>query len=58
MQLRAKNFKIGSLSSEKTRNHKVLLAVLNIGIPLLLIALMGTVLIVIRKVRFSKKQNS
>ena len=58
LQLRAKNFKIGSLSSEKTRNHKVLLAVLNIGIPLLLIALMGTVLIVIRKVRFSKKQNS
>ena len=56
LQLRAKNFKIGSLSSEKTRNHKVLLAVLNIGIPLLLIALMGTVLIVIRKVRFSKKQ--
>ena len=58
LQLRAKNFKIGSLNSEKTRNHKVLLAVLNIGIPLLLIALMGTVLIVIRKVRFSKKQNS
>ncbi|MBR5921394.1 MAG: gliding motility-associated ABC transporter substrate-binding protein GldG [Bacteroidales bacterium] len=57
LQLRAKNFKIGSLSSEKTRNHKVLLAVLNIGIPLLLIALMGTVLIVIRKLRFSKKQN-
>jgi gliding-associated putative ABC transporter substrate-binding component GldG len=56
LQLRAKNFKIGSLSSEKTRNHKVLLAVLNIGIPLLLIALMGTVLIVTRKVRFSKKQ--
>ena len=55
LQLRAKNFKIGSLSTEKTRNHKVLLAVLNIGIPLLLIALMGTILIVMRKVRFSKK---
>jgi len=55
LQLRAKNFKIGSLSSEKTRNHKVLLAVLNIGIPLLLITLMGAVLIIIRKVRFSKK---
>ena len=55
LQLRAKNFKIGSLSSEKTRNHKVLLAILNIGIPLLIIALMGTVLIIIRKVRFSKK---
>ena len=56
LQLRAKNFKIGSLSSEKVRNHKVLLAALNIGIPLLLIALMGTLLIVMRKVKFSKKQ--
>ena len=53
--LRAKNFKIGSLNSEKVRNHKGLLAALNIGIPLLLIALMGTLLIVMRKVRFSKK---
>ena len=56
LQLRAKNFKIGSLSNEKTRNHKVLLAVLNIGVPLLLIALMGTVLIVMRKMKFSKKK--
>ncbi len=55
LQLRAKNFKIGSLNNEKVRNHKALLAALNIGIPLLLIALMGTLLIVMRKVRFSKK---
>ena len=55
LQLRAKNFKIGSLNNEKTRNHKVLIAALNIGIPLLLIALMGTVLIITRKVKFSKK---
>ena len=55
LQLRAKNFKIGSLSNEKVRNRKGLLAALNIGIPLLLIALMGTLLIVMRKVRFSKK---
>ena len=55
LQLRAKNFKIGSLNNEKIRNHKGLLAALNIGIPLLLIALMGTLLIVMRKVRFSKK---
>ena len=56
LQLRAKNFKIGSLNSEKVRNHKLLLAALNIGIPLFLIALMGTLLIVMRKVKFSKKQ--
>ena len=55
LQLRAKNFKIGSLSNEKVRNRKGLLAALNIGIPLLLIALMGTLLIVMRKVKFSKK---
>ncbi len=55
LQLRAKNFKIGSLNNEKNRNHKVLIAALNIGIPLLLIALMGTVLIITRKVKFSKK---
>ena len=55
LQLRAKNFKIGSLNNEKVRNKKVLLAALNIGISLLLIALMGTLLIVMRKVRFSKK---
>lgn len=55
LQLRAKNFKIGSLNNEKTRNHKVFIAALNIGIPLLLIALMGTVLIITRKVKFSKK---
>jgi gliding-associated putative ABC transporter substrate-binding component GldG len=55
LQLRAKNFKIGSLSNEKVRNRKGLLAALNIGIPLLLIALMGTLLIVMRKMKFSKK---
>ena len=55
LQLRAKNFKIGSLNNEKVRNHKGLLGALNIGIPLLLIALMGTLLIVMRKVKFSKK---
>ena len=56
LQLRAKSFKIGSLNNEKVRSHKTLLAILNIGLPLLLIAIMGTVLIVMRKVRFSKKK--
>ena len=55
LQLRAKNFKIGSLNQEKIRGKKVKLALLNIGIPLLLISLLGIVLIVTRKVRFSKK---
>lgn len=55
LQLRAKNFKIGSLNQEKIRGKKVKLALLNIGIPLLLISLLGIVLIIMRKVRFSKK---
>lgn len=56
LQLRAKTFKIGSLNNEKVRSHKTLLAILNIGLPLLLIAIMGTILIVMRKVRFSNKK--
>ncbi|MBO4381518.1 MAG: gliding motility-associated ABC transporter substrate-binding protein GldG [Bacteroidales bacterium] len=58
LQLRAKNFKIGSLNQEKIRGKKVKLAILNIGIPLLIITLLGIVLIVLRKVRFSKKKQS
>lgn len=55
LQLRAKNFKIGSLNNEKTRNHKVLLALVNIGVPLALIAILGITLIISRKIRFTKK---
>lgn len=56
LQLRAKTFKIGSLNNEKVRSHKTLLAILNIGLPLLLIAIMGTILIFMRKVKFSNKK--
>ncbi len=55
LQLRAKNFKIGSLNTEKLRNNKVLLALINIGIPLAIIAILGIFLIVSRKIRFTKK---
>ncbi len=56
LQLRAKTFKIGGLNQEKVRGHKTLLAVLNIGLPLLLIVIMGCILILIRKKRFSKRK--
>lgn len=56
LQLRAKNFKIGSLNNEIIRSHKTLLSILNICIPLLLVIIMGIILIVLRKVRFSKKR--
>lgn len=56
LQLRAKNFKIGSLNNDVVRKHKTLLSVLNICIPLLLVIIMGVVLIIMRKVKFSKKK--
>lgn len=56
LQLRAKNFKIGSLNNDVVRKHKTLLSVLNICIPLLLVIIMGIVLIIMRKVKFSKKK--
>lgn len=57
LQLRTKNFRIGSLNQEKVRGHKTLLATLNIVIPLAIIAIMGLILILTRKVKFSKKSN-
>ncbi len=58
LQLRTKNFRIGSLNQEKIRGRKTLLATLNIVIPLALIAIMGVILILSRKLKFSKKSNS
>ncbi|MDY6347944.1 MAG: gliding motility-associated ABC transporter substrate-binding protein GldG, partial [Bacteroidales bacterium] len=55
LMLRAKNFKTGSLNQEKTRNNKVMLALVNIGVPIAIIAVLGITLIVLRRVRFSKK---
>ena len=57
LQLRSKNFRIGSLNKEKVRGRKTFLASINIIIPLALIALMGVVLILMRKIRFSKRRN-
>ncbi len=55
LQIRSKNFKIGSLDPVKIRNHKNLYSILNIVIPLDLIFIMGIVLIIIRKSKYSKK---
>ena len=57
LQLRSKNFRIGSLNKEKIRGHKTFLATLNIVIPLAIIAIMGIILILSRKFKFSKKSN-
>ena len=55
LQLRSKNFRIGSLNKEKIRGHKTFLASLNIVVPLAIIAIMGIILILSRKFKFSKK---
>ena len=55
LQLRSKNFRIGSLNKEKIRGHKTFLATLNIVVPLALIAIVGVILILSRKIKFSKK---
>lgn len=55
LQVRAKNFKIGSLNNEKVRAKKTMLAVVNICVPLALIFIMGIVLILTRKSKYSKK---
>ncbi len=57
LQLRSKNFRIGSLNKEKVRGHKTFIATLNIVIPLVLVALMGGILILTRRIRFSKKKS-
>lgn len=55
--LRSKSFRIGSLNKEKVRGHKTFIATLNIVIPLVLVALMGGILILTRKIKFSKKKS-
>lgn len=55
LQIRSKNFKIGSLDPVKIRNHKNLYSILNIVIPLALIFIMGIVLIIIRRSKYSRK---
>ncbi len=56
LQLRAKNFKIGSLNQEKIRKNKTLISTINIILPILLITIMGCILIFIRKFKFNKKK--
>jgi len=57
LQLRSKSFRIGSLNKEKVRGHKTFIATLNIVIPLVLVALMGGILILTRRIKFSKKKS-
>ena len=56
LQIRSKNLKIGSLNPTKVKNQKHFYAVINIVIPLAIIAIMGIVLIILRKVKYGKRK--
>ena len=56
LQIRSKNLKIGSLNPTKVKNQKHFYAVINIVVPLAIIAIMGIVLIIMRKVKYGKRK--
>ena len=55
LQIRSKNFKIGSLDQTKIKQKKTLYSILNIVIPLGIIMVMGILLIIIRRLKYSRK---
>ncbi len=56
LQIRSKNFKIGTLNPQKVRENSNIYAIINISVPLILITVMGVVLIIVRKRNFSRKK--
>jgi len=57
LQIRSKSLKIGTLDPIKMKTEKNKYAFLNIAIPLILIFIMGTILIIFRKIKYSKKSS-
>ncbi len=59
LQIRAKSLKIGRLNLTKIKEEKTIkrYALINIGVPLLLIMIMGIVLILWRKIKYSKRRS-
>ena len=56
LQIRSKSFKIGTLNPQKVREESKFYAILNITIPLGIIAIMGFVMILIRKRSYARKR--
>lgn len=56
LQIRSKNFKLGLLNAQKSKEKKTYYAVVNVAVPLICIFLLGTVMIVIRKRKFGKNR--
>lgn len=57
LQIRSKSLKIGTLDPIKMKTEQNKYAFLNIAIPLILIFIMGTILIIFRKIKYSKKSS-
>lgn len=55
LQIRSKNLKIGSLNPAKVKSDKHFYAAINIIVPLVLIAIMGVALIVMRRIKYGKR---
>lgn len=56
LQIRSKSLKIGTLDQIKIKTEQKKYAFLNIAIPLILIFIMGTILIIFRRIKYSKKR--
>lgn len=57
LQIRSKSLKIGTLDPIKMKSGQKKYAFLNIAIPLALIIIMGTILIIFRRIKYSKKNS-
>lgn len=55
LKIRAKNFKIGPLDKIKVMEKSRSMAVINIGVPLLIIIVMAIVMLIARRYRFKKQ---
>ena len=55
LQIRAKNFKIGSLSKTKIQEKSTFYAILNIAVPLMIVLIMGIIMNVQKRVKYRKR---
>lgn len=55
LQIRAKNFKIGALDKVKIQQKSTLYVIINLGIPLLFIIIVGIIMGIIRVVKYRRK---
>ena len=55
LQIRAKNFKIGSLNKTKLQGKSTFYAVLNIAVPLVIVLIMGIIMNLLKRMKYRKR---